>query len=244
MRCSSLPADAPLSDGNLAAALAIDNIVHGLLDDGDAHLGLARRLAAETPVERRRVFDVYLAVIEVELARRRNDLAKAEEATRGLEAVLGAGAETDQPPVRPDYWALAPEPGHRRAVGGCPSDARRHLEDALDRTRRISRPFIEVGCLAHLAIAAPPLTGQPLPLAPDLSERAIAIAEEHGWTDQSMTTGAFAMAGMALVRMGRLADAERRLDRAAESLRGRGPWNGGSAPARPRHAPLRARPLR
>ncbi|HYM80867.1 MAG TPA: LuxR C-terminal-related transcriptional regulator, partial [Candidatus Limnocylindria bacterium] len=56
-------------------------------------------------------------------------------------------------------------------------------------------------------------------LALELSERAIAIAEEHGWTDQSMTTGAFAMAGMALVRMGRLADVERQLGRAEESLR-------------------------
>ena len=33
----AFPADAPLSDGNLAAALAIDNIVHGVLDEGDAH---------------------------------------------------------------------------------------------------------------------------------------------------------------------------------------------------------------
>ena len=101
---------------------------------------------------------------------------------------------------------------------GRPDEARQHLEDALSRTRRISRPFIEVGCLAHLAIAAP-LTGQPLPLALELSERALAIAEEHGWTSQSMTTGAFVMAGMALVRMGRFADAERHLDRAEEALR-------------------------
>mgnify|MGYP006138776675 CR=1 FL=1 len=46
-------------------------------------------------------------------------------------------------------------------------------------------------------------------LALELSERALVIAEEHGWTSQSMTTGAFAMAGMALVRMGRFAEAER-----------------------------------
>ena len=108
---------------------------------------------------------------------------------------------------------------------GRPDDARQHLEDALSRTRRISRPFIEVGCLAHLAIAAP-LTGQPLPLALELSERALAIAEEHGWTSQSMTTGAFAMAGMALVRMGRFADAERHLDRAEEVAARRQPTRG------------------
>ena len=215
----AFPADAHLGDGNLAAALAIDNILHGLLDEAAAQLDVARRLAAAAPAERRRVFDVYLAVIEVELARRRSDLPKAREATRGLEAALGAAAETNELPVRPDYWALALlNLGIAELWAGRPDDARQHLEDALGRTRRISRPFIEVGCLAHLAIAAP-LTGQPLPLALELSERAIAIAEEHGWTGQSMTTGAFAMAGMALVRMGRLAEAERHLARAEESLR-------------------------
>ena len=162
---------------------------------------------------------MYLAVIEVELARRRNDLPKAQDAMRGLEAALGATAEASELPVRPEYRALAlMNLGIAELWAGRPDDARQHLEDALSRTRRISRPFIEVGCLAHLAIAAP-LTGQPLPLALELSERALAIAEEHGWSSQSMTTGAFAMAGMALVRMGRFAEAERHLARAEESLR-------------------------
>jgi LuxR family maltose regulon positive regulatory protein len=213
------PAEAHLGDGNLAAALAIDNILHGLLDEAAAQLHLARRLAAAAPSERRRLFGVYLAVIGVELARRRSDLPEAQEATRGLEAALGAPAETDELPVRPDYRALTlMNLGIAELWAGRPDDARQHLEDALERTRRISRPFIEVGCLAHLAIAAP-LTGQPLPLALELSERALAIAEEHGWTSQSMTIGAFAMAGLALVRMGRFAEAERHLARAEESLR-------------------------
>jgi LuxR family maltose regulon positive regulatory protein len=214
----AFPAGAPLGDGNLAAALAIDNILHGLLDEAAVQLDVARRLAAETPTKRRRAFDVYLAVIDVELARRRSDLHEAQDAMRGLEAALGAPAEANELPVRPDYWALAlMNLGIAELWAGRPDDTRQHLEDALERTRRIARPFIEVGCLAHLAIAAP-LTGQPLPLALELSERAIALAEEHGWTDQSMTTGAFAMAAMALVRMGRSADAERQLARADESL--------------------------
>ena len=213
------PPEAHLGDGNLAAALAIDNILHGLLDEAAAQLHVARRLAVTVPAERRRVFDVYLAVIEVELARRRGDLPEAEEAMRGLEAALGAPADTNELPVPRDYLALVlTNLGIAELWAGRPDDARRHLEDALSRTRGTSRPFIEVGCLAHLAIAAP-LSGQPLPLALELSERALAIAEEHGWSSQSMTTGAFAMAGMALVRMGRFAEAERHLARAEESLR-------------------------
>jgi LuxR family maltose regulon positive regulatory protein len=162
---------------------------------------------------------VYLAILDVELARRRSDLATAREATDELEAALGAAAEVGELPVPPDYWALVlMNLGIVELWAGRPEDARQHLEDALARTRRISRPFIEIGCLAHLAIAAP-LSGQPLPLALELSELAIAIAEEHGWANQSMTTGAFAMAGMALVRMGRFAEAERHLARADECLR-------------------------
>ena len=119
----------------------------------------------------------------------------------------------------PDYRALVLiNLGIAELWAGRPDDARQHLEDALSHTRRIPRPFLELGCLAHLAIAAP-LTGQPLPLALELSERALAIAEEHGWTSQSMTTGAFAMAGTALVRMGRFAEAEGHLARAEETLR-------------------------
>ena len=213
------PADAHPGDGNLAAALSIDHILHGLLDEAAAQLEVARRCAAAVPAERRRVFQVYLAILDVELARRRNDLPEAREALRALEAALGATAEANELPVRPDYWPLVlMNLGIAELWAGHPDDARQHLEDALDRTRRISRPFIEVGCLAHLALAAP-LTGQPLPLALELSERALAIAEEHGWTTQSMTTGAFAMAGMALVGMGRFAEAERHLARAEECLR-------------------------
>ena len=213
------PADAHVGDGNLAAALSMDSILHGELDEAAAQFAVARRLAAAAPADTRRLFDVYLAVIEGELARRRNDLPEAQEALRALEAAVGAPADANELPVRPDYWALAlMNLGIAELWAGHPDHARQHLEDALDRTRRISRPFIEVGCLAHLAIAAP-LTGQPLPLALELSERALAIAEEHGWTSQSMTTGAFAMAGMALVRMGRFAEAERHLTRAEESLR-------------------------
>jgi LuxR family maltose regulon positive regulatory protein len=213
------PAGARQGDGNVAAALSIDSILHGRLDEAAAHLRVARGLAAAAPAQRRRLFDVYLALLDVELARRHSDLCRAHEATRGLEAVLGAAAETNELPVPPDYRALVLiNLGIAELWAGRPDDARQHLEDALSHTRRIPRPFLEVGCLAHLAVAAP-LTGQPLPLALELSERALAIAEEHGWTSQSLTTGAFAMAGMVLVRMGRFAEAECHLGRAEETLR-------------------------
>jgi LuxR family transcriptional regulator, maltose regulon positive regulatory protein len=213
------PPDAFVDDGNLATVLTVDNVIHGLLDKAVPQLAAARQLAAVAPPERRRVLDIYLAVIGLELARRRGDLPKARDEMRTLEDAFGATADVAGPPVPPDYRALAlMNLGIAELWAGRPEAARPHLEDALALSRRISRPFIEVGCLAHLAMVAP-LTGQPLPVALELSERALALAEEHGWTGASMTTGAFAMAGMTLVRMGRLADAERHLDRAEDSLR-------------------------
>jgi LuxR family maltose regulon positive regulatory protein len=215
----AFPDDARLGDGNLAAALSIDSILHGRLDEAAGHLDVARSLAGAAPAQRRRLFDVYLALLEVELARRHSDLHRAQAATRGLEEALGAAADANELAVLPDYRALVLiNLGIAELWAGRPDDARQHLEDALTCARRIPRPFLEVGCLAHLAIAAP-LTGQPLPHALELSERALAIAEEHGWTSQSLTTGAFAMAGMALVRMGRFVEAERHLTRAEETLR-------------------------
>src|SRR4029453_8801650 len=94
----AFPPDAHLGDGNLAAALAIDNILHGLLDEAAAQLHVARRLPTAAPAKRRRVFDVYVAVIEVELARRRNDLRAAQDAMRGLDAALAATADADELP--------------------------------------------------------------------------------------------------------------------------------------------------
>ena len=60
----------------------------------------------------------------------------------------------------------ADEPRHRRAVVArdC-DDARRHLEEALALARRIGRPYLEIGCLAHLALAAPLGGGSRSPLA-------------------------------------------------------------------------------
>jgi LuxR family transcriptional regulator, maltose regulon positive regulatory protein len=214
----AFPADAHLRDCNLAAALAIDDILHGLLDEAATRLEIARRRAASGRGERQRIFDVYLAIVELELARRRSDLAGAQDGMRRLEAALDATADTDQVPVPADYRALAlMNLGVAELWAGRADDARRHLEDARSRSHRIARPFIEIGCLAHLAMATA-LTGQPLPLSLELSERALALAEEHGWTEQPMSIGAFAMAGTALVRMGRFAEAERHLARADEAL--------------------------
>jgi LuxR family maltose regulon positive regulatory protein len=96
-------------------------------------------------------------------------------------------------------------------------EAPRHLEEGLTLARRIDRPYLEVGCLAHLAMAAL-LTGQPAAVALQHSEEAVAIAEAHGWATDPVSAAAFAVGGQLLVRLGRFAEAERWLERAERAL--------------------------
>ena len=96
-------------------------------------------------------------------------------------------------------------------------EASRHLEEGLTLARRIERPYLEVGCLAHLAMAAL-LTGLPASVALQRSEEAVAIAESHGWATDPVAAAAFAVGGQLLVRLGRFAEAERWLERAERAL--------------------------
>ena len=168
----------------------------------------------QSRAERRRLFHVYLAILDVELARRRSDLATAREAMRELEAALGAAAEVGELPVPPDYWALVlMNLGIVELWAGRPGDARQHLEECSRSTRRISRPFIEIGCLAHLAIAAP-LSGQPLPRCTG--------AERAGDRDCG---GAW---------LGEPVDDDRRVRDGRHGARADGTLRGGGAPSRAR----------
>ena len=72
------------------------------------------------------------------------------------------------------------------------ADACRHLEDGLTLARRTERPYLEIGCLAHLAIAAP-LSGQSASGALDLTDKAVAIAEAHGLATNPIVALAFAV---------------------------------------------------
>jgi len=96
-------------------------------------------------------------------------------------------------------------------------DARRHLDDALARARRAHRPYLEVGCLAHLAMIIP-LSGGPVTDALRLTEEALAIADAHGWAADPVIAPALAIGGNILVRLGRFEEAEDWLERATRAL--------------------------
>jgi LuxR family maltose regulon positive regulatory protein len=91
-------------------------------------------------------------------------------------------------------------------------DARDHLEEALALARRIGRPYLEVGCLGHLALAAV-LSGEPPGSGLQLSEEAVTIAEAHGWATDRIVAPAVAAGAGALAWLGHVHEAEQWLSR-------------------------------
>ena len=210
----AFPPGMATTDAELAVCFAGVRLREGALDDADAYVAVAQRIAHERPGS----FAVQLASVRLASAHQRGDLPGALEAMRSLEAALAAQPPGDVPrghDVRAlalmvlgstELWALRLD------------DARRHLEDGLALARRIGRPYLEIGCLAHLAIAAP-LTGQTATAALDYTRRAAALAEEHGLATDPVTALAFAVGGGSLAWLGRFAEAEEWLEKAARALR-------------------------
>ena len=207
-----------------------------------ASLGDSRRQRRR---RRRRLFDVYLAFLEVELARRHSDLPRAQEATRGLEAALGAAAEIERAAGAARLpGTRAHQPRHRGAVGR-PSRRRpaaprgRPQPHAPDLTAvprgRLPRASRDRGAAHRSAAAA---------RAP--AERAGARDRRGAWLDQPVDDDRRVRDG----RHGARADGALRRSRApsrsggGDAPPGSRPGDRGHAPPCPRHAALRRGPVR
>jgi LuxR family maltose regulon positive regulatory protein len=213
----AFPAGACDTDPEFAILVAADRLSRGRPDETAAYLTLAERLAPAVDDERRRPFDLLLGSVRLAAARRRGDLGAVLEAMKSLEAALDAlrgadiGFATDLRATAlmdlgvAELWSLELD------------DARRHLEQALELARRIERPYVEIGCLGHLAMAAV-LSARPADVAVGLAEQAAAIAEAHGWTTDPIAATTFAVGGNLLVRLARFTTAELWLERAEQAL--------------------------
>ena len=95
-------------------------------------------------------------------------------------------------------------------------DAERHLEQGLALARLIDRPYVQIGCLSHLAVLA---ARSSLALARQRSLEAIAIAEAHGWATDPIACTALAMMASADAAQGRFEEGSRWLERAEQSIR-------------------------
>ncbi|MGO9490310.1 MAG: LuxR C-terminal-related transcriptional regulator [Solirubrobacteraceae bacterium] len=205
-------------DPELALAFADVRLRDGAADDAATYIADAERSAATVPEVRRGAFEMQLASVKLESASRRGELERTREAMRALERALltqTAGTLGQSHDVRAlalmslgitELWALEVD------------DARRHLEEALALARRIGRPYLEIGCLADLAIAAP-LSELSAADALQFSEQAAATAEVHGLEADPVAALAFAVGAGTLAWLGRFDEAEQWLARAQRALR-------------------------
>ena len=187
----------------------------GFFDEADAYIASAERHAEKVPEDRTRLFELHLASVQLAAAAGRSDVDGARHAMHSLEAALPAQMPSSHyEEIRAlalmtlgttELWSLQ--------LG----DARRHLEAGLALARRIERPYLEIGCLAHLAIAAP-LSGLSASAALDISQQAVALAEAHGLATNPVVALAFAIGAGSLAWLGRFDEAERWLEGAERAL--------------------------
>jgi LuxR family maltose regulon positive regulatory protein len=210
---SAFPADAAQSDAELALAVGTARLYDGLLDEVPAYLAIAERLAGSVPGDRKQLFDLWLTSARLWLACQRGDLDVARQAIRPLQAQAAgmAGRRAD------DHRASAlMNLGIAEVWSHNPDDARRHLDEGLALARRIGRPYLEIGCLGHLALAAV-VTGASVHLGLELSEEAVTLAASHGWGTHRIVVPAVAAGAATLAWLGRIEEAERWLARGKQT---------------------------
>jgi LuxR family maltose regulon positive regulatory protein len=209
------PPDA-LANPELAAFLAYGEVIRPSLDTAAAYISVAERHASEVPEARRRSFDAMLATARLTLARWRGDHGAAlSEARSMLEPVVADSVPAVA--AANDVRAIALlNLGIVELWAGAADDADRHLGEALELARRNGRPYVEQGCLGHLAAAAGRHS-----LAPQqqLARQTLGILERFGWMSEPIAPMVFAMLGEVEAWRGRFDDARAWLDRAEQELR-------------------------
>jgi len=200
----------------LAAFLAYGEVIRPSLDTAASYIVLAERHAAEVPDERRPLFDGMLGAAKLTLARWRGDSAAA---ARDAAPFLGSPKADTVGEITAvnDVRAVALMTlGIVEVWAGAADDAERHLREAADLARRIRRPYLEQGCLAHLAIAAArhSITG-----GRELAMDALRILERYGWLSEPVAPMVLATIGAIDALQGRFDEAQPWLDRAEQALR-------------------------
>jgi LuxR family transcriptional regulator, maltose regulon positive regulatory protein len=102
-----------------------------------------------------------------------------------------------------ETWALAQQ------------DAERHLKEGADLAREISRPYLEVGCLAQLGSVSEPHS---FGTARRHCHEAIALAERHGWGAEPVIASALVTLADTMIWRGEFDEGERWLQRAARAM--------------------------
>ena len=208
---AGFPAGVIAADAELTALLAARQLDQGSFAEAERNLQVAAAGTASVPAERHGHLQVALAMLRLNLARLRGDVAVVvEEARRLLEpdgnlaaAQLGLGEELRAVALlglgTTELWTARFD------------EAERHLEQARALAHRIGRPYLEFSSLVFRAIVEAIRSSA---LAVEPSTQAIELARRHGWTDDPLAAGAYMALGAALTGQGRLEEAEPWIERA------------------------------
>src|SRR3954447_14954512 len=212
----AFPDGEPRDDPELALVLAADEQARGSLEEAAAYLVLAEGAAEAVEPDRRARFDVMLAANRLSLARRRGDFRDVMEQVESLArpTVLQSHADVA---LGVDLRAVAMMNLGIAEMWSLQLDAaREHLENAAAIAGRARRPYLEVGCRAHLGFT---VTGKSFASSQALHREAIALAEHHGWEDDPVIAPAFAAYGGTLAFCGEFDAAEGVLERGRRAIR-------------------------
>ncbi len=216
---TGFPAAAVAADPELAALMAIFQLRRETLHvrEADWYYTLAARRSRLVSTDRRVPFQILLAKVRLYKARHRGDLPTVVEEGQRLLALLEA-----QPGLGEEHRALA-----LIALGSAElwavrdEDAERHLEEGIALARRIARPWLEILGLGYSAQAA---SFRSTSLMMTRAEQAIALAGQHGWSEEPIVGFAYAAIAAATLWQGRLEESEALLERAERVVRPVMPW--------------------
>jgi LuxR family maltose regulon positive regulatory protein len=214
---AAFPRDAPAVDAELTLVVAAGLLADGLHEEAADQVAVAERLAETVPSDRRAGFDLSLAATSLRLACARGDIDGVPSAARSIEAALRTQPASKLRRTQTHAAAALVDLGLAEGWSLRLPESRRHLEQALELSRRVQRPPIEVACLAYLSLNAT-LSGRPASAGRPLAEQATSLVEACGCETQPSATAAFTVGGSALLWLGRLCDAERWLERAQGAL--------------------------
>jgi LuxR family maltose regulon positive regulatory protein len=205
------------SNPELAPVFMSKHLRSGSVEAAAASLAVGERGVSGVPADRRRSFEVRLAVMRLGLAVRQGDFGSVVDQVRSL--FVSVEMETpddlalgdDDRAVALLQLGIAEMRLHRMAEAGT------HLGQALELARRGRRPYLEAQCLARLPV---PLMYRSPSVARERALEAIAIADKHGWGSESFVVSALTAAAGADVWQARFEDAKAWLAR-AEQIPGR-----------------------
>jgi len=212
---AGFPAGLPAADAELAVVAAADELAQGSLEAAERYLTLAGRQPASVPAGRGEYGRLLLGVVRLLLDRQRGNLPAVAADAREVQAMAEV-ADAAQPGLGADLSALALiSLGSTELWATASQDAERYLDRGIALARQGGRPYLEFTGLAFQAMHE---FYHSFTRAAERGRQAVALAEQHGWTDDPAAGIACTVLAMVLVWQGQPDEAEPWVQRAERTL--------------------------